>query len=212
MLEAARTLSAQLLQEAKTDKQQALVGQNLMQAKAALEEAEFELAFADMQFGAARYHAMSCDRARKGAKLNAVPCAEMTALIAARKHLWTVGIDGNDEAILEAARSYGEKTTAFWLLHEERNKLEADWAAAVEAQRIAGEARKEAVQKRGRARWALQQAEAEQCSFYKQLKFVPNEFAAQDALHQAAALLTGTQDQGFAFSYLKVQDLDVGVV
>lgn len=204
VLAAARMLAALQNNQEAGSRQEAAVNANEAAKKAAFEEADFELARADLAYAAARFTSMDCKR--RAAAMEVEWMEKYSASEDARRDLWRLAHSGDEELILSTARDYGAKLEIFWEIRSVKGELEEKQRAAEQALKDAGEERKAAVQKRGRAKADLEAAAQERETFYRTLKYVCI-FGGERELADAAHDLTGTGDKHCAYSYMDTKDL-----
>lgn len=208
VIQAARTLAAQLVQGATSARHKQLVSTKVKQLKGDLEEAEFALTEAEFNLAAARFLVQTTLRAyQKGYVDDLSPV--VLELLAARKPLLTVGINGDDQAILEAASDYGNKVDAYWFQRKESDRLHSKRTNALEALKAAQAAFKLAQQRHEKARVAIEQAEAECRDAHAPMFDAPRLHVAQVALADAAILFTGMQGKAYPFQPLHPTELDI---
>ncbi|MCA9801411.1 MAG: hypothetical protein KC777_05465 [Cyanobacteria bacterium HKST-UBA02] len=169
-----------------------------------LEVAELELAEADLAFATTRVALLKALKAKK----ERIPCDDCNA-VNARVELWAVAASGDPEAILLAARKYGEKAHAYFVDAREREALETSIADLREKLKSAGEERTAAVRKRGKLRAAIKALATELGELYGATVESIGFFDLEKALADAAHELTGTMDERFAYSYVYTPDLPI---
>ncbi len=176
-----------------------------------LAEAELELAQADTNYSALKLREMTLSAAnlREGSTYEAyVQSMQVCSDIRAR--LWTIASSRNSELILSTARQYGDQCRITWALGQEVRAMRNELEQVKEAFRAAGETRRAAVQKRGRAKANHEAALAAISDCYKA---EPNQvpFNLESALISAANALTGTSNQCYAYSFCDTLELPIEV-
>ncbi len=207
VLQAARTLAAEFLHEANTARQLAFVSVNLRQAQEALADSKLALAEADMNLAAAQVRYLTAEQKKRKDYLgDSSPVA--LQLVAARKHLWSIAMGGDDQDILQAAREYGEKVNAHWLQCQQNDRLTAACTEAMMAWSLACEERRNLLEKHEQAIAREAKAQADITAIYAQKNAISHSYEIQRELVAAVLAMTGMQGKGSAFLSLKLADLD----
>lgn len=204
VIEAAAALAQAQIKNIRARARQAEAEADKSRLEDELEVAELELAEADLAFATTRVALLKALKTKK----DRVPCDDINAE-KARVELWAVAASGDPEAILIAARKYGEKAHAYFVDSRERQALDATIADLRERLKVAGEERTAAVRKRGKLRAAVETLNKELGELYdatvESIAFFDLEKALTDAAHE----LTGTMDERFAYSYVYTPDLPI---
>lgn len=176
--------------------------------EAVLSDAEFELAEADALYANTRLKVLRLIREKR--RLEIIQTMQYPHAPAARTELWRLCATGSPEEIIAAANHYSATTSAYWEAVQPKNKAEQELNDAHEALAAASTARKAAVQKRGKAKAAVQAVEAE---LIAALRARPLEsvdmFALEQAVTNAALEMNGTSDREFSYSYENTADLGI---
>jgi hypothetical protein len=210
LLVAARALGEHQFKEIRYARQTAALKDCATRAAVSLQEAEFALAEADAVHATAKLRLLQLARqvqALKDSNLKLYcPTDE------ARQHLWTISSSTDDQVIIAAAHQYGEAVRAYWTHRQECDRIESEHKSAQETLQIASEARKAAVQKRGKAKAEVDRvAEAERelpRSLFNGGRSTAL-FDLENAVTEAAYALTGTKGMGYAYSYEYSTDLPI---
>lgn len=207
VIQAARTLAAEYLHEANTARQLAFVPVNMRRAQEALADSKLALAEADMNIAAAHFRYLTAEQKKRKDYLgDSSPVA--LQLVAARKHLWSIAMGGDDQAVLQAAREYGEKVNAYWLQCQQNGRLTAACAEAMEACRIAAAERRNVLEKHEQAIAGEVKARADSNAIYAQKNAISQSYEIQRELDAAVLAMTGMQGKGSSFRSLTLAELD----
>lgn len=189
----------------------AIVAAEQLQLTTSEQVAEAELAFtsAEAALASARLNKLVAQRRLSTVQLQLQQVAG--SLAQARQHLWSVCSSDDEEFIVAAAVTYGDRTHSFWLIHQELAAARAaldqaeegiasgvqhvdSCAAALNKARSANSAA-------GEALFSAQQSACHPASL--------GLFGLERAVADAAHALTGTTEEQFAYSYVNTQDLPV---
>lgn len=173
-------------------------------------DAEFGVATAEAALAAAKLARLVSQRRLSTSQLAMQQLAP--PLGAARCQLWSVCSSPDEQLIVAAAKTYGDRAHNFWLAHQEidraRTALEdadARLARATDDLEIYNTALRLAKEAQAAASEAYQNAH--------QGIVYPHQpdglFKLEDAVTQAAHELTGTVGESFAYSYAYTADLPV---
>lgn len=207
VLEAAAVLAKEQVEEVRYARCLESAELKLELAREAQGEAEFALSCAALRLESAKHETIVCKRARN--QNLSMPRPEYLALVEARKKLLSLPIFTDAATVLETARDYGVKTSAFWACHSVQSQLDDSWKAAREAERLATEAHAEAVRNLRPFSAAVAVAEQELREVWASGPRVLAGFGAQSALTEAVAELTGTASQKVAMSFFYTKDLNI---
>lgn len=206
VLEAAAVLAEEQRQQDIYARRRAAAELKLDEARDAQEEMECELALAALQLQTAIYNTAVCRRAKTKHIRHNSPSPELVAWSEARKQLFSLPSSADAEVVLNVVRSYGETTSAFWVVHREGERLAANLDGAIQAQRRAEKLHEEALQKSVLVQAAVKLAQEELRGGIRTPW--PIEIA-QTQLADAAAEFTGTQLQCVALSYAYAKELNI---
>ncbi|MGD9679615.1 MAG: hypothetical protein AB7W16_00410 [Candidatus Obscuribacterales bacterium] len=204
VIEAAAALAQAQIANIRARARQSQVESEKTRLEGELEVAELELAEADLAFATIRVDLLRAEKSKK----ERTPCDDFNA-VSARVELWTVAASGDSEAILSAARKYGEKAHAYFVDARERQALDATIGSLKDRLKTAGEERTAAVRKRGKLRAAIEALNKELGELYGATVESTAFFDLEKALADAAHELTGTMDERFAYSYVYTSDLPI---
>ncbi len=194
LLKAARALGAHQIDELRAIK-------NKNHSAVLLEEAEFELAEADVVYSAAKISLHTSTRRQQSLKDENQAKSQNTEQT--RQHLWTVSSSPDDAVIIAAAHQYGEAVRDYWTHRQEREQSFRTHARAQEALKVAAEAHQAAELKRSQAK-----AEAEHyAALALKLSVLGN--ALEGSVTDAANALTDTLEMRCAYSYVNTADLPI---
>lgn len=211
VLDAARKLGDQQRREIHFLRRIEAVGAKIEALAIVLAEAELELAQADLAYSTAKIRVLEAERKKN--ELEQLADEAFPACEAARRHLWTVASSNNEELILKAAQDYGEKSGKCWEISQGQvhGQITQEHTDATFALTAAGEARKLAVQKRGKAKADYAAAEDERAQLHRSRSELNGTqgFNLEVALADTAADLTGTRSKQYAYSYTHTKDLPI---
>ena len=208
VLEAAAALANEQVAEIRYARRLASAELKLEQAKAAQDEAEFALSWASLRLESAKHETIVCRRARLS-NLSKAPRPEYLALVEARKQLLSLPVFTKAETVLETARNYGVKMSAYWDCHSVQSQLDDNLKAALEAERLAAEVHAHAARNLAPFSAAVAVAEQELREVWASTPEVLANCGAQAALTDAVAELTGTASQRVAMSFFYTKDLNI---
>lgn len=178
------------------------------QAETHLEDTELELAEADAVFATTRLKVLRLIREKR--RLDMINLDLYLNRGNPRNDLWRTCATGSDDEIMEAAIKLGEHDLPLWENGQLLTKAQYDLPAAHEELAAASVVRRAAVQKRGKAKAALQAAtEALQAAQNEQPIESCAFFELESKVVHAAAAITGTGDKQYAFSYVYTKDLGI---
>jgi hypothetical protein len=130
------------------------------ESAALYDEAKWDLVVADAHYASANL--LSETRRRKLlAHCETYESGLHTNCHAAKEKLWTVATAEDDDVILQAAQDYAQRAASLQRYCTERDAMRSEYYVAQQAVNSAGKSRTDAVQKRGKAKAALEAAKLE---------------------------------------------------
>lgn len=208
LLHAARQLREFQLSWIRSAQEIARLSTEKKSTEAALEDAELELAEADLAFATTRVKVLRLIRTNR--HHSAVNLDLYQNHGNPREDLWRTCATGSDEEIIAAALKLGEHDARIWENSEPYKEAQEALRLAHEEMAVVSSARRQAVQKRGKAKAALLAAtEALQDAERRQPAEGLHHYELQGAVVRAAASMTGTLEKQFAYSYCGMKDLGV---
>ena len=208
LLHAARQLREFQLAWIRSAQEIAMLTTEKKGAEAALEDAELELAEADLAFASTRVKVLRLIRTNRHHSTISLDLHQNHGN--PREDLWRICATGSDEEIVAAALKLGEHDARIWENSEPYKKAQEDLRQAHEEMAVVSAARRQAVQKRGKAKAAVQAAtEAVQEAYRRQPVDGCGYFELESNVVRAAASMTGTLDKQFAYSYCGMKELGI---